>query len=297
MSLDIKHCQQTLLNLLKLTDEICRKHNISYWVDGGTLLGAIRNNKFIPWDDDVDICLLPDDYKKLLEVLKKEVLPKKKHLMLYSDYRSFPHYSEYLADTRIVRNNFFPVQIDIIQVKSLPNTEEAIKKDKSIVSFVHFFKYFKFKDISEVTKEDLDRYLLKSRRFLKRDFHTQKLLDYCEELNEKNNNNVYSYIYNDMYVHKKRGYYDHDTIFPLSNIKFEGMEVMCPNNVKSYLSLLYGENFMEPPPSNQQKPAYKKYNKNIMPLFLTKSLMYTMYYLKNIKNAFLVNKAIKKLKK
>lgn len=297
MPLEVKDSQKALFNLLKLTDEICRKHNISYWIDGGTLLGAVRNNKFITWDDDLDICLLPSDYNKLIEVLRKEVIPRNKHLILYADHRPDPHYSDYLADTRIVRNNFYPVQIDILLVKSIPNNTEAIAKDKSIVSFVHFFKYFKFKDISDISNDDLDYFLLKNKRFYKRDFHTKKLLEYSSNASEKNENNLYSYIYNDMYAQKKREYYTYDTIFPLSSIKFEGIEVMCPNNITSYLTLLYGENFMEPPPVSEQEPAYKKYSKNKTPVFLTKKVMYLMYFLKNIKNAVIVNKAIRKLRK
>ena len=54
---------------------ICEKYDITYYADYGTLLGAIRHNGFIPWDDDIDICLKRNDYMKLLQILPKE-LPK-----------------------------------------------------------------------------------------------------------------------------------------------------------------------------------------------------------------------------
>ena len=56
------------LDLLAEFDRVCRKHDINYQIFAGTLLGAVRHEGFIPWDDDVDVCLLRGDYEKLLSV-------------------------------------------------------------------------------------------------------------------------------------------------------------------------------------------------------------------------------------
>ena len=48
--------------------EVCKQHNLTFWVDGGTLLGAIRHNGFIPWDDDLDVVMPRKDYNKLMEI-------------------------------------------------------------------------------------------------------------------------------------------------------------------------------------------------------------------------------------
>jgi len=61
------------LKVLKEIDRICERHNIKYFADWGTLLGAVRHRGFVPWDDDMDICMLRDDYEKFMAVADKEL--------------------------------------------------------------------------------------------------------------------------------------------------------------------------------------------------------------------------------
>ena len=56
------------LDLFIALCDVCRKHNLKFWADGGTMLGAVRHKGFIPWDDDMDIIMPRSDYNKLLEI-------------------------------------------------------------------------------------------------------------------------------------------------------------------------------------------------------------------------------------
>ena len=59
-------------DILKHVDKVAKEHNIQYFLGFGTLLGAIRHNGFIPWDVDIDLTLMREDYDKLVAILKAQ---------------------------------------------------------------------------------------------------------------------------------------------------------------------------------------------------------------------------------
>lgn len=70
---EVKRSWAAQIEVLTEIDRICKKHNIKWFADNGTLLGTIRHKGYIPWDDDLDICMLRDDYFKFKEVAKSEL--------------------------------------------------------------------------------------------------------------------------------------------------------------------------------------------------------------------------------
>ena len=68
----LRRQQMRMLDILLHVDKICKKHNIPYWLSSGTLLGAVRHGGFIPWDDDLDIEMMREDYLRFLEVFEDD---------------------------------------------------------------------------------------------------------------------------------------------------------------------------------------------------------------------------------
>ena len=69
---DLEKIKQTEMEVMDYIVKVCKKYNITYYLYFGTLIGAIRHKGFIPWDDDIDIVMKPDDYMKFLDMIEKE---------------------------------------------------------------------------------------------------------------------------------------------------------------------------------------------------------------------------------
>ena len=85
---ELERIREVNMRLIRAVEEICRKHDISYFLFAGTLLGAVREQDFIPWDDDVDICFTRKEYERFVEVAPKE-LPEGMELVLPGQTRAF----------------------------------------------------------------------------------------------------------------------------------------------------------------------------------------------------------------
>lgn len=72
VSAEMKKVWAVQLDLLERFQEVCHRHNLKFFASGGTLLGAIRHKGYIPWDDDIDIMMMREDYEKLLAIAAEE---------------------------------------------------------------------------------------------------------------------------------------------------------------------------------------------------------------------------------
>lgn len=127
------------LEVLEILDNICNSNNIPYHLSWGSLLGAIRHNGFIPWDDDIDISLIRSDYTKLIQILDSQ-LPEGfvmvgmyssderlqnacdcHHIRLIADdeYWTFPSYLN-----RFHCFPYFRIGIDIFPIDYIPDSEK-----------------------------------------------------------------------------------------------------------------------------------------------------------------------------
>lgn len=104
----LRKAQMRMLEMLRFIDEVCRKENIHYYIEGGTMLGAVRHGGFIPWDDDADIVISAEGMKRFKEYMKNNPHPQ----YVLQDHESDPHYygfwsvlrdtkSEYIQDSPV----------------------------------------------------------------------------------------------------------------------------------------------------------------------------------------------------
>lgn len=74
---ELEHLQRVILSIAKDIDELCRSNNIEYYLLGGSCIGAIRHQGFIPWDDDLDIIMTRENYDKFIKIARAKLDPEK----------------------------------------------------------------------------------------------------------------------------------------------------------------------------------------------------------------------------
>lgn len=239
---DLRKVQLSLLDILVETDRVCREHGIQYWLDSGTVLGAVRHGGFIPWDDDLDICIRRRDYRRFCRCMR-ESLREPYRLLDIDSVRGYNH-----KWPRIVNEN-------VKVTRSMPDgtvREENIWMDVFLMCNGH---------PSYVRKLDMfygrcfrRRYGIIDDGWVKRVIGT---LLYPVATLIVAASRVYGRIFHsDMYVHDfASGFYSMrrvSSIFPLSTLHFEGWEFMTPADPDAYLTLIYGD-YMRVPPEDKRE--------------------------------------------
>lgn len=149
LGVDIKRIQAIELDILLEFDRICKKHSLNYQLYSGTLIGAIRHKGFIPWDDDVDVCMLRSEYDKFLSVVESELTSS----YFFQTYETDPNYINKYAKIR--KNGTFFMEklvigedmhhgmyIDIFAFDNIePDTKEGSQQIRQLQNIDSFFKF------------------------------------------------------------------------------------------------------------------------------------------------------------
>ena len=245
----LREAQYRMLDMLIEVDKICRKHNIPYWLDGGTLLGAVRHGGFIPWDDDIDIALMRDDYKKLCKILKRE-LPDN---FVFQDEHTEPAYSLKCAKVRDkysyidegLPKNTLKEEGLFVDIFSLEKGTLKMKKNIDVKyrtafrklrrnygnGFDHFKSYFSYPIYSVVV-------------FFMRFYARIAKLDTI----------VYAF---GCFVPSNPNQFAKNYFFPIKEMEFENHNFFVPANPEVYLKVLYGDYMKIPPKEKRQKHSAK----------------------------------------
>jgi lipopolysaccharide cholinephosphotransferase len=243
---DLVKGKQVMVNILIEIDRICNNNNIDYWIDYGTLLGAVRHGGFIPWDDDIDIVMPRKDYNKFTKLAQEELsreyffqnkdVDKDNYILATKVRHRKSIYVEYgnEGDKPNGSNGIF---VDIFPLERVKN-----KNLKKINFFRQLYHISPFKPKYQSTKTKFLNYsfsfLYPFRRAFK--FIIEKLYDEQGDINICG----YEVPFTTSYPYK--------LIYPIKQIEFEGYLFNCPQHERAILKTLFGD-FMQLPPLNQRR--------------------------------------------
>ena len=133
---EMKSVWNVQLKLLQKLLEACEKHDLKIWADSGTLIGTIRHKGYIPWDDDIDMIMMRDDYDKLISVCQDEFKDPYFLQTAYSEKAPYSHGHAQLrmnGTTGLLGNNIFMnihlgIFIDIFVLDNVPEDNNEIRK-------------------------------------------------------------------------------------------------------------------------------------------------------------------------
>ena len=102
--LSMEEVKKVELDLLITFDAFCKKHHLRYVLDGGTLIGAMRHQGFIPWDDDIDVAMPFPDFLKFKELYEKECGDSQKQLLYGKNNPYGFHYGKFVDKRTVVKS-------------------------------------------------------------------------------------------------------------------------------------------------------------------------------------------------
>lgn len=240
----LRQAQLIMLEMLVEFDALCKKHHLRYWLDSGTLLGAVRHQGFIPWDDDIDIAMPLEDYMKFQTIARESL-----------SQNIFLQHSETDAQ----------VPFDYMKLRSRKaSIVEFHEKGKNVGYhqgvFVDIFPMLTIAD-TKFHRWYYEKALACIRFFSEKNLHVQTsipskpmrkfltwTLDKMHQGWEKEDTKV---IYSGK-MPDVAAMFDIKEIFPLRHMAFEGLDFSVPANPDHYLSNIYSFDYMQLPPEDKR---------------------------------------------
>jgi len=259
MSEKLKAVQAAEYEILKEFDRICKKHNLEYFLDSGTALGAVRHQGFIPWDDDIDVGMARSAYERFLQVAPQE---------LHSDYflqtpKSDPQAPYYFTKLRTHNTEFVEwnkrhlqmhhgIYIDIFPYDNLPEKKPQAF-DRKCRRLYAFWCLRTIPDRVARPKQNLP-WLMKA--FIRRVLHIltlpvprQWILAHMDRVfqtyNQTDTEWVTCYQFPETFAIKR------SDLLPTSQGVFCGQSFPLPHHPTDYLTALFG-NYMQLPPESER---------------------------------------------
>ena len=219
----LKNMQILCQELLDFIVNVCNKHDLDWWLIGGNLIGAYRHGGYIPWDDDMDIGMMRNDFDKFNDVAHDEIV--NHDLDEYLTLKVYP----------FTGKNFI-----------LPFTKlDCITKNNEIIAGVDIFPYDYAEDNDFTLDEFLEFRIEYYTRLVTGDVE-ELMKDYYSKFNLNLDDGKYI-IPNPTFLRYAERYqkdlifYDKNRITPFDKIVFNGKYYNCPNDIDYFLKLEYGD--------------------------------------------------------
>ena len=235
----LRKAQQRMVDILQVIDAICQKHGIPYFLDGGSLIGAVRHGGFIPWDDDLDIAVMREDFCRLRNILQTE-LPDN---LVYQDSTTDWNYPLLIGKVRDKHSYFEEdfthrlqaqgIYVDIIPMEKVPSLKW---KEKLDYWYGHCFRAIH--NYSDPKDKVLSCCVLP---------FAWLLVQFTRLNNRFRQSKQIAHIYG----WKAYNSFSSEYVFPVKRMRFEDIEVCVPNNPDAVLKALFGD-YMQIPPKEKR---------------------------------------------
>ncbi|MER2129232.1 LicD family protein [Solibacillus sp.] len=238
-------CLEALIEIKK----ICEKHNLQYYLIGGTALGAYRHKGFIPWDDDIDIGMPRIDYEKFLQVAQQELgdnyylqTPKTEFNFVFPFTKIRINNTLYKESSIKHLNIHHGVFVDIFPLDTVPENKLSANTQKNLIKFCNRIRAAKISHQRKIHFKNIIKSFLKLYpSSLLRKQYNYALLMGAKSQSRKMGNLLSAYPYGTEIMDK--------SIFAKGKkIEFEGINFSVPNQIEKFLIKMYGEDYMQLPP-------------------------------------------------
>ena len=255
--------QKIMLDIISVFADFCDMNKLDYFLDAGTLLGAVRHHGFIPWDNDADVCMTKPVFDKFIQIMEKTNYMLNDYLKVEKPEDSI-HAFYKICDTRTVLIEYpdgvnpfkYHVYIDLFVKVGLPNNEKkarrVCKKAERLGLWHWFYKrtIYKWADSKNIIKKLIGKFEIsivknKNRAHLKQ----KKLIEKISTKYPYDTCNYVTTLTNGEYYRRcNREFFD-SYIF----LDFNGKRFKCPAGYDGWLKVLYGDDYIQLPPKDKQK--------------------------------------------
>lgn len=247
--------KEILLDLLWTFHRFCEEHDIRYSLDYGTLLGAIRHKGYIPWDDDIDVCMLRSEYEKLESVFPKEMENKYSFYSLNREKLWNRPYGKFF-NTRTVEkeksnNNIGTgLGIDVFPIDDVPDNTyifDTFRKRRLLL-----IQASRIKSIVWSKKRNLIKNLfVVICQLILLPFSHRTIAKAIDRYIKTNNNRNYSFVYHSCDAVEGKYSYPKSFFNNYIDIPFEGYTFKIIAEYDKYLTQIYGD-YMKLPPEEKR---------------------------------------------